>query len=103
MAPEQIAEWWGSIDRQTDVYGVGAALFTLLTGRPPWSESRTADVLCKIITIEPAAPVESFRPGSSPRLSAICTRCLAKNRSERFGDMQALQAALEEAALALRN
>lgn len=103
MAPEQVASWWGPIDRRTDVYGVGAVLFTLLTGRPPWSDQRAPDRLCRILSTEPVVSVESLRRDMSPALCEICKRCLAKNRAERFEDMQSLSSALENACDAARS
>lgn len=101
MAPEQVAAWWGPIDRRTDVYGVGAVLFTLLTGRPPWTDKRVPDVLSRIISMEPVAAVGSFCQNVSLALSDICARCLSKNRAERYPDMPSLRSALEKTRMTI--
>ena len=54
MAPEQVSRAWGNIDVRTDVYGVGAVLFTLLTGRPPWIGQRLPDILADVTGPLPA-------------------------------------------------
>ena len=65
MAPEQVSRAWGAIDARTDVYGVGAVLFTLLTGRPPWIGRRLPEILADVTSstpvIAPAGSVPSFR------------------------------------------
>ncbi|HEV8062292.1 MAG TPA: protein kinase [Gemmataceae bacterium] len=94
MAPEQVADWWGPITCRTDVYGLGAVLFTLLTGQPPWPEKRLADILGRILTSEPVVTADSLRPEIPKRLSQICQRCLAKRPSERYASMDEVRAAL---------
>ena len=63
MAPEQASPIWGPIDHRTDVYGIGAVLFTLLTGRPPFVGRRLPDVLAQVVS---ATPVPCARQ-PSPR------------------------------------
>src|SRR5262249_36022419 len=65
MAPEQASRCWGPIDERTDVYGIGAILYTLLTGRPPCVGRRLPEILADVIR---AAPVISpaMRPPALP-------------------------------------
>ena len=68
MAPEQIEAEYGAITERTDVYGLGALMYTLLTGLPPYSGSRAVDVLSQIISSAvPAGIVESNRD-ADPKL-----------------------------------
>ena len=99
MAPEQVTEWWGPVCRQTDIYGLGAVLFALLTGQPPWPEKRLADVLARILTSEPVVAVERLRPDIPKPISEICRRCLAKSPDERFATMSELRLALLDTAI----
>ena len=96
MAPEQVSNWWGPISRQTDVYGVGAVLYTLLTGQAPWQEKRLPDILAKIITAEPVLVVDTLRREIPTQITRICERCLSKVPSQRYASMNELRSALAE-------
>src|SRR5205823_13214835 len=48
MAPEQASRYWGPIGVRTDVYGLGAVLYSLLTGRPPYIARRLPDILADV-------------------------------------------------------
>lgn len=86
MAPEQIDPVFGSIDHHTDVYGLGALLFTLLTGRPPFEATRIPDVLAQIVSQSPVPPSQ-WRPGISPELDELCLKCLAKFPDRRLASV----------------
>jgi serine/threonine-protein kinase len=97
MAPEQVSGWWGPIDLRTDVYGLGAVLFHLLTGRPPFQGASLADTLAQVVSgISVPAPVR-LRPDISPSLNEVCLRCLSKSPETRYETMRQLGEALEEA------
>ncbi len=95
MAPEQVGGRAG-VDARTDVYGLGAVLYELLTGRPPFGEGCLAQVLAQVMT-EPPTPVRQLAPGVSQDLEAVCLRCLAKDPADRYPDPLALAADLARA------
>jgi hypothetical protein len=76
-----------------DVYGLGAILFTLLTGSPPFTGSSPAVVLRKVLDEDPAWPPERDQPVGR-ELKAICLKCLEKDPSRRFPSAGALAEAL---------
>jgi serine/threonine-protein kinase len=82
MSPEQ-AKDAKDVKAATDVYGLGATLFTLLTGRPPFAGPTPVAVLRKVIDEEPAWPRERDKPVGR-ELKAICLKCLEKNPSQRI-------------------
>jgi RNA polymerase sigma factor (sigma-70 family) len=84
MAPEQIDPVWGRVSPRTDVFGLGAILFALLTGQPPHPGRRAADVLARAVSGQPVAAPSSLSPGVAPEWEAICVRCLAKHPDERM-------------------
>jgi serine/threonine-protein kinase len=84
MAPEQAAGQLAQIDRRTDVYGLGAILYEILTGVPPFSGASTEEVLRKVREEEPAPPRERW-PEVPPALEALCLRALAKRSEDRPG------------------
>ena len=94
MSPEQ-ARGASEIGSSTDVYGLGATLFTLLTGRPPFTGPGPMVVLRKVIDEEPAWPRERDRP-VGVELKAICLKCLEKNPANRFGSAGELAAGSQE-------
>jgi PAS domain S-box-containing protein len=82
MAPEQSDGRLDRIDRHTDVYGLGAILYEVLTGVPPFSGDSTAEVLRKVREEAPAPP-RQFWPDVPPALEALCLRALAKRPQDR--------------------
>lgn len=86
IAPEQIDPIFGAIDHRTDVYGVGALLYTLLTGHPPFEVTRIPDVLALIVSRAPVPPSQ-LRSGIPPDLDELCLRCLAKFPDRRMASV----------------
>jgi PAS domain S-box-containing protein len=82
MAPEQAAGRPDLIDRRTDVYGLGAILYEILTGQPPFMGANKLEVLRKVREEEPAPP-RSFWSGVPPGLEAISLRALSKRPADR--------------------
>ena len=82
MAPEQAAGRLDLIDRRTDVYGLGAVLYEVLTGQPPFTGPDTGAVLRKVQEEEPTAPRQLW-PEVPPALEALCLRALAKRSADR--------------------
>jgi tRNA A-37 threonylcarbamoyl transferase component Bud32/DNA-directed RNA polymerase specialized sigma24 family protein len=96
MAPEQASRAWGPIGEHTDVYGLGAVLFTLLTGRPPWIGRRVPDILADVVSAQPVAAPTSIRPELPKPVSDICRKCLAKPPDDRYATVRELRLALLE-------
>jgi eukaryotic-like serine/threonine-protein kinase len=93
MSPEQIRG--EAADQRSDIYALGALIFTCLTGRPPFDAPRPMGVLTKHLTEEPPSPSERFPElGISTNLSAIVLRALAKDPVDRFQHVRELQEAL---------
>ncbi len=90
MAPEQVSAWWGPMGRHTDVYGIGAVLYALLTGEAPYRGSTLADVLAQVVSSVPITPPMELRPNVPTAVNGLCLRCLSKSPSERFESVMAL-------------
>jgi serine/threonine protein kinase len=82
MSPEQAAGHLDLIDGRTDVYGLGAILYEILTGVPPFSGDRTEEVLRKVREEVPEPPRKSW-PDVPPALEDLCLRALAKRPEDR--------------------
>jgi serine/threonine protein kinase len=83
MAPEQADRRLDLVDRRTDVYGLGAVLFEVLTGRPPHDGTDT-DEVCRRILTEETPRARAAGPSVPAGLDAICARAMAKGREERY-------------------
>jgi tetratricopeptide (TPR) repeat protein/predicted Ser/Thr protein kinase len=83
MAPEQIAGRPESIGPAADVYSLGATLYHLLTGQPPFRAAGTIETLNNLIGREPASP-RSLNPAIPNDLETICLACLRKNPQRRY-------------------
>ncbi|HBP18419.1 MAG TPA: hypothetical protein DEA08_11630 [Planctomycetes bacterium] len=93
MAPEQ-ATGSGRTDVRTDVYGLGALLFELLCGQPPFRGASLFQTLDQIVRQPPPHP-SALRPGGLPAwLDRVVLRALAKEPEQRFPDVASLAAAL---------
>jgi PAS domain S-box-containing protein len=83
MSPEQSAGRLDLIDRRTDVYGLGAILYEVLTGAPPFTGTSTEEVLRKVREEEPGPPRQLW-PEVPSALEALCLRALAKRPADRL-------------------
>jgi serine/threonine-protein kinase len=89
MAPEQASGQLARIGKATDVYGLGATLYELLTGRPPFRADHSAATVQLVLTAEPTPPSRS-RSGIPLELEAICLKCLEKDPDSRYPSAAAL-------------
>jgi serine/threonine-protein kinase len=85
MAPEQAAGRLHLIGPRTDVYGLGAILYEILTGQPPFSGSDTHEVLRRVREEQPAPPHQLWSD-APPALEALCLRALAKRPEDRCAE-----------------
>jgi predicted Zn-dependent protease len=92
-SPEQAAGEGKHVGPASDVYGLGALLFALLCGCPPWQGALLEIVVATIS--EPAPSARASNPEVDPALDALCLRCMAKDPAERFAQGDALAEALE--------
>ena len=94
MSPEQAAGRNEEIDERSDVWGLGALLYELLTGRPPYDGPTPIDVLSKILR-DPVEPVRTRAPAVPVDLAAICDKALSKDRARRYPSAEALKEDIE--------
>ncbi|MCA9027006.1 MAG: protein kinase [Planctomycetaceae bacterium] len=84
MAPEQVSDCWGAITPATDVWGLSAILCWLLTGNPPSTGDRVADVLAEIVSGRPVGALKLPIKVASPQLLDLCRRGLEKSQANRI-------------------
>ena len=94
MAPEQAAGEQAKISKATDVYGLGAVLYQLLTGHPPFAGGTSYQTIQLLLDTEPRQP--RFWDRKIARdLSTICLKCLEKDPQGRYSSALALAEDLE--------
>ncbi len=89
MPPEQASGRLDVVDRLSDVYGLGAILYEIITGRPPFEGTKTADILRKVIEEAPPRP-RAVVPATTPALEAVCLKATAKKQTDRYTSAAAL-------------
>ncbi|QDT65266.1 PAS domain S-box protein [Calycomorphotria hydatis] len=82
MAPEQAKGWIDQVDERTDVYGLAAILYEILTGRPPFDSGNVFEVLRQVVEVPPRPPRETNRDVPI-ELETICLQGLAKSPKDR--------------------
>src|SRR5262245_16629213 len=94
MAPEQAAGNNAKLTSATDVYGLGAVLYQLLTNHPPFAGGTTYETIKLLLDTEPRPP-RQLNPKIDRELSTICLKCLDKNPQRRYSSALALADDLE--------
>lgn len=94
MPPEQAKGELDQIDERSDVYSLGAVLYEILTGKPPFHGTSARNTLVEVIE-SPLQPVAEISAEVPPDLAAICERALSKDPAERYNDASALATDIE--------
>jgi TolB-like protein len=94
MAPEQAVGNNAAVGKTTDVYGLGAVLYELLTGQPPFSGGTTYETIRLLLDSEPRQP-RLWNRKIDRDLSAVCLKCLEKNPRFRYSSALELAEDLE--------
>ncbi len=89
MPPEQALGEHGQMGPQSDVYSLGAVLYALVTGRPPFQTDSVASTLLQVVNKDVVEP-RSLNPAIDRDLETICLKCLEKEPARRYQSAQAL-------------
>src|SRR5215471_14575489 len=94
MAPEQAAGNKAQLTSATDVYGLGAVLYQLLTGHPPFAGGTTYETVRMVLETQPRQP-RLYNAKADRDLETICLRCLEKEPARRYATAEAVAEEIE--------
>ncbi len=89
MAPEQVRGKHAQIDRRTDVYGLGATLYEILTATPPFAPASVPEILLHILTRD-VTPPRTINPAIPEDVETIVLKCMEKEPHRRYESARAL-------------
>ena len=95
LAPEQVSDAFGPVTIQTDVYGLGGILFSLLVGRPPMIGRDLPETMANVLSASAPMPPSSFGVACSAGVDELVLRCLQKEAVHRYATIQELVQALD--------
>jgi serine/threonine-protein kinase len=101
MPPEQISSKNGNLGPWSDVYGLGATLYQLVTGRAPFIGETSDDVISQVLADPPTRP-RALRPDLPPALEGIVVKCLEKDPKDRYQSVAELAADLDRFTAGLK-
>ncbi len=101
MPPEQISRKYGEFSPASDVYGLGATLYFLITGRPPFEGESHEETFSKVLNEAPKRP-RAIRAELPIALEGIALKCLEKNPANRYAAAEGLARDLEKYLVGLR-
>ena len=85
------------MDRSSDVYSLGAILYELVTGRPPFRAPQLMETIRQVLQ-DPVTPPSKIRPDTPPELERVILRALEKDKAARFQNASEFSKALEAVA-----
>lgn len=94
MPPEQAGGRSRDVDVRSDVYGLGAVFYEILTGQPPFTTTNYAQILNQIINVVPIPPTK-IKPRIPKDLENICMKCLEKKKEKRYQTAASLKRDLQ--------
>ena len=94
MPPEQARGNLDEVDTRSDIYAIGATLYQLLTGNPPFAAASVYETIRQVLNKEPAEPQER-NPDIPQDLATICMKCLQKSPDKRYQTALELQEELQ--------
>ncbi len=89
IPPEQASGQRGHIGRRSDVYALGAILYQLLTGRPPFVGEALTDILHQVVHQDPLRP-RLLNPAVPKDIETVCQKCLEKEPAQRYSTAESL-------------